>query len=349
MKIAVAISGGVDSTAAALILLEQGHEVIGLTLKMHDRSLRGSSGGILAEAAEAAERLGVPHHVVDVRERFTREIMAPFCAKYMEGRTPNPCVRCDAAIKFPALASFAGEHGCGAWATGHYTRTGRTPEGRFYISMGADRKKDQSYFLYRLSQESLRGLLFPLGELTKDDARAMVAERGIPCVSRGESQEICFIPDNDYPGFISEFTASESPPGEIVSRDGRVIGSHAGITRYTIGQRRGLGIAAPRPMYVTGIDAGRNRIIAGFREELECRGLVAEDICFMKEKNLDGMTVMLKTRSMQPPFEADLKTDGASMIAVFREPQIQITPGQSAVFYSPEMDILGGGIIVKSF
>jgi tRNA-specific 2-thiouridylase len=328
--------------------MQQGHEVIGVTLNMHGPGEAGPGGGTLSEAAESARALGIAHFVVDIRELFSREIMAPFCREYLRGRTPNPCVRCDALVKFPALASFAAKQGCGAWATGHYAMIKKAPGGRLYVSPAAERARDQSYFLFMLSQQSMDGLLFPLGMMTKDQARDMVAARGIACARRPDSQEICFVPDQDYARFIEEFTGSTPPPGEIVDRNGRVLGTHRGIHRHTIGQRRGMGIAAPRPLYVTGIDAGANRIIAGEKEELLSRGLVAVDICFMKEESLDSLAVAMKIRSTQAPFEAVLSKDGHSIIATFREPQSQITPGQAAVFYDSEGGVLGGGIIDRA-
>ena len=274
-------------------------------------------------------------------------VVGPFCDEYLRGRTPNPCVRCNALVKFDLLLRHARSLECEKIATGHYATIGISGTGRYYVARGKETAKDQSYFLYRLSQESLRDILFPLGGLTKHDVRDMARTRGLPVAGRPESQEICFIPDDRYADFIERCSAAPPGPGDIVDRSGTVIGRHRGIHRYTIGQRRGLGIASPRPLYVIAIDARSNRVIAGPREDLDSAALLAADIRYMKETDLQGRRVLAKTRSTQPPVEAVLSVSGEEITVVFTAPQAGISPGQSVVFYNDGMEVLGGGTIER--
>ncbi|HDP79379.1 MAG TPA: tRNA 2-thiouridine(34) synthase MnmA [Spirochaetes bacterium] len=353
MRIAVAMSGGLDSTVAALLLKDRGHEIVGLTALLHD----GPDGGYppdtlhdpVAGARAMAARLGIEHYELDLRKRFGRDVVDPFCEEYSRGRTPSPCIRCNAFIKFGALADRARELGCDLLATGHYARVGRVGEGRYFISRGADRGKDQSYFLFMLTQEALAMVAFPLGGLTKESVRVMAAGRGLPARERPESQEICFVPDNDYPGFIEKQAAPSPPPGDIVDPDGKVIGRHRGIHRYTIGQRRGLGIAAPRPLYVAEIDPLMNRIIAAPVDALYKTGLIARDISFMKAASLHKLRVWAQIRSTQEPFAAVLSEEEGALAARFEKPQKGVSPGQAAVFYDAAGDVLGGGWIERGF
>jgi tRNA-uridine 2-sulfurtransferase len=352
MKIAVAMSGGLDSSMAAVMLKEAGNEVCGITAELsaglvsrHFGPGHASSGAASAGAVAAA--LGIPLHIVDLEQEFSDLIIGPFCDEYLRGRTPNPCVRCNALIKFDLLLQRARSLGCEKIATGHYATIGVSGSGRFYIARGIEKAKDQSYFLYRLAQEALRDILFPLGEYTKDEVREMARVRGLHVAERPESQEICFIPDNRYADFIERCSAASPGPGDIVDTSGAVIGRHRGIHRYTIGQRRGLGIASPRPLYVTAIDARSNRIIAGFREDLESAALLAVDIRHMKETDLEGRRVLVKTRSTQAPVEAFLSVTGENITVTFDEPQAGISPGQSVVFYTSSMEVLGGGTIER--
>lgn len=350
MKIAVAMSGGIDSSMAALLLLEAGHEIVGLTAELsvgligrhYGRSAVSDSTGASRHVADAYR---FPLHVIDLEEAFTSLVVAPFCREYLRGRTPNPCVRCNPLIKFGSLLDHAKSLGCEALATGHYAIIKTSETGRRYVARGAEIAKDQSYFLYRLSQESLGSTLFPLGTYTKEQVRAMAEERGLAAAKRPESQEICFIPDNRYADFIEREAGAGRGPGDIVDANGAVIGRHRGIHRYTIGQRRGLGIAAPRPLYVVGIDAEANRIVAGFKEDLETAALVADDIHFMKETDLRDRDVLVKARSTQAPVAARLSGKNGGLLVTFRQPQIGISPGQAAVFYNDSMEVLGGGTI----
>ena len=247
MKVAVAMSGGVDSSVAAALLKKEAYEVIGLTMQLCDENERE-----LQQSQTVAEKLEIPHFTADLRDDFTNLIINDFCREYRQGRTPNPCVRCNKHIKFGALMDRATELGADYLATGHYARIEREGETRiFRLKKGVDKQKDQSYFLCRLDQEQLRHTLFPLGELTKQEVRKIASEMGLSVRDRPESQEICFIPENDYTRFLEEHDPEFARPGPILDTEGHTIGEHTGLHRYTIGQRKGLGIAAAEPQYVT--------------------------------------------------------------------------------------------------
>ena len=357
MRIAVAMSGGGDSSLTAILLREQGHEVVGLTARIHiTEEPSGSeprpdlccSPQSILDAARVCEETGFPHHVIDVEEEFRQEIVDPFCREYLRGRTPSPCIHCNARIKFKKLVDRAGELGCQALATGHYARIERTDEGRYCVTKGADPGKDQSYFLFMLPQDILAFTMFPLGEYTKPQIRQLARAHHLHVAERPESQEICFVADNDYPRYIEQHTGITPPPGDIVDMGGSVIGSHKGIHRYTIGQRRGLGIAAPHPLYVVEIRPDDNTIVAGPRHALERTGLVASGISYMKALTLHGLTAMVKTRNTQIPLKAQLSEEDGNVLARFESPQTGITPGQAAVFYDMDGAILGGGWIERS-
>src|SRR6056297_3611277 len=358
MRIAVAMSGGVDSSLTAILLREQGHDIIGLTAKiLMCEEMDGSeprydvccSPESINDARRVALEAGFSHHIVNVEDDFSREIVDPFCGEYLRGRTPSPCIHCNARIKFRHLMDRAAELGCQAMATGHYAGVDQTPEGRYYVTAGKDPVKDQSYFLFSLSQQILEYVIFPLGSYTKQDIRRMAREHSLHVAERPESQEICFIPDDDYPAYIQRHTGITPPPGDIVDTTGKVIGSHRGIHRYTIGQRRGLGIAAPHPLYVVEIDAENNTIIAGPRDALNRDGLTAANISYMKTTSLHDIHARVKTRSTQTPFKAALTEENGEVRVLFDEPHTGITPGQAAVFYDEKGNILGGGWIKKSF
>jgi tRNA-specific 2-thiouridylase len=353
LKIAVAMSGGLDSTMTALILKEQGHDVTGVTA---DFSAGIPSGrlnpfinrGAMEDSRAIAEKFGFPHHILRVEEDFYSAVIDPFCGEYMTGRTPNPCIMCNPGIKFRSLLRYALTLGCDALATGHYAGIKQSESGRWHITRGRDEAKDQSYFLYRLSQDTLSHLLFPLGAYLKSEVRVMARDRGLAIADSPESQEICFIPDNDHAAFISRVTGKEPIPGDIVNSEGRVLGRHRGLWRYTIGQRRGMGLAAERPLYVIKINAADNTVVAGFREELDVRGLLATGIHYMKETSLDGLAALVKTRSAQRPAQALLRETPEGVEVIFEETQQGISPGQAAVFYNESGDLLAGGTIEKA-
>jgi tRNA-specific 2-thiouridylase len=356
MRIAVAMSGGVDSSLTAVMLQEMGHEIVGVTLNI---SSEGSSSRTsrpdlccspesIEDARRVAELYRFPHTVVDVAEEFIAEIVEPFCSEYLQGRTPNPCIHCNARIKFKNLIAQAEELGCDFLATGHYARK-KSSGGRFAVSMGADKEKDQSYFLFTLSQDLLSRIMFPLGDYHKQDIKKMARERDLPVTERPESQEICFVLDGDYAGFIERQRSVLPPPGDIIDVLGNRIGTHRGVHRYTIGQRRGMRISSQQPLYVLEIDPVRNVIIAGHREDLFRKGLVATEVSYMKRTDLNGIQALVKTRSTQPPVRSHIEERGDDIVISFKEPQESITPGQAAVAYDEDGDILGGGWIARTF
>jgi len=353
MKVAIAMSGGIDSTVTALLLMEQGHEVTGITANMKtgippEKVNPFISDKNIEDARAIAEKFSFPHHVLDISEDFYHQVISPFCSEYLKGRTPNPCINCNPSIKFKSLIEHALHLGCDMLATGHYAGISKTDKNRYYITRGKDPVKDQSYFLYRLSQNFLSKTLFPLGDYMKTEIRDIARKYELPIAEGPESQEICFIPDEDYARFITTMTGQTPPPGNIVNSKGIVLGRHKGIHRYTIGQRRGLGVSADAPLYVIRIDADSNSIIAGFREELNVNYCTAVNIHHMKELSLDGLKVLTKTRSTQSPVPALLEETGTAVKVTFEEEQQGISPGQAAVFYSNEGHLLGGGTIDQS-
>ncbi|MFW5807542.1 MAG: tRNA 2-thiouridine(34) synthase MnmA [Spirochaetota bacterium] len=343
MKIAVAMSGGVDSTTAAYILQKQGHDLTGVTARMFTHPQRDP----VEQAMASCNQLGIPFRQLDLTDIFERQIMEPFCRDYLDGRTPSPCIRCNRLIKFGEILNSVRALGFDALASGHYARV-RSENGRYFISRGADRSKDQSYFLFALTQEMLSGILFPLADYTKEEIRKISADAGLVAAQSKESQEICFIPDDDYKRFI-EARTDIPKTGDITDLSGKILGRHHGIHRYTIGQRRGLGISHTEPLYVTGIVPEENRIIAGTKEHLFREGLVARGVTFQKATALDGDTVYAKIRSTHPPVKAQATVSDEGLLTVrFEELTQQISPGQAAVLYDEGGNILAGGWIERS-
>lgn len=355
------MSGGIDSSVAAMILKERGYEVTGATYRIYDqvsKECMARERGCCAvdaifEARRLAQELGMEHHIIDLREEFRDTVIADFTEQYMHARTPNPCVVCNAVIKWGRMMERADAMGCDRMATGHYARIGQTEDGRYYLRRGADRAKDQTYFLWRLTQENLRRTVFPLGSLTKPEVRRMAAEHGYERLSKKtESQEICFIPDNDYRNFLRNNVPDYDRrvlPGDFIDREGRVLGRHQGCPNYTIGQRKGLGIALGAPRFVTNINAEANTVTLGEREELMSESCVIKNLnMMMLEDFADGMTVMAKLRYRSNPVPADVYHHPLGAELRFHSPAESVTPGQSAVLYTGEEydDVIGGGIIV---
>ena len=347
MKVAIAMSGGIDSSAAAALLKEEGHEVIGVTMQVISTGGRDTGAGVLA--GRIAGKLGIPHHVVDLRDVFSRRIIDDFCREYRRGRTPNPCVPCNREIKFGVLWERAKEMGADCLATGHHVRIERDgASGRCLLKKGEDKRKDQSYFLCRLDQEQLGRAVFPVGNMTKEQVRRVADELGLNVAGSRESQEICFIPDDDYAGFLESRIPGAAVPGPVIDSEGKILGEHRGIIHYTIGQRKGLGIAAKEPLYVIAIDAARNAVVAGTKEQTYGTELVAGDINWIAVSPPQApVRVKAKIRYGHAEAEAVVTPlDNDSVHVKFTKPQSAITPGQTVVFYDSDT-VLGGGTIIK--
>lgn len=343
MKVVVAMSGGVDSSVAAALLREEGHEVIGVTMRMITPS------DAETDAAEVARRLGIPHQVMDLREIFARRVIDDFCREYSLGRTPNPCVRCNKYVKFGVLREHARELGADFIATGHHARVERDGNtGNYLLKKGADARKDQSYFLCQLSQEQLSHALFPIGNMTKDRVRQIARELDLPVAHRPESQEICFIPDDNYTEFLKDYLPQASLPGPILDREGNTLGQHRGILAYTIGQRRGLGIAAAEPLYVTAIEPDQNAVVVGTKEQTYGTELLAGDLNWIAAPALERpIRVKARVRYRHPEAKATVSPRGGNSVYVkFSRPQLAITPGQTVVFYDGDT-VIGGGTILR--
>ena len=346
-KIAVAMSGGVDSSTVAALLQQQGAQVIGINMKLFERA--GEEPGAKGDAEIVADFLGIPFHQIRLEEEFARLIMDDFRAQYFGGETPNPCVRCNRFVKFGLLLDRALELGADFLATGHYVRTEQGADGLWHLLKAGYLAKDQSYFLYTLTQRQLSRVVFPLGEMpSKDEVRRLANEFGLPVAQKSESQEICFIPNDDYVGFLEQDPQLIGSPGEIVHLNGSVLGRHSGTHRYTVGQRRGLGIAWKEPLYVVAIDAAGSRITVGEVDGLYAPGLQVSDLNWIVPPEGERIEASCKIRYRQQPVECSVTVlaEGRGEIS-FSEPQKSVTPGQSVVFYRGE-ELLGGGRITAA-
>ncbi|MEW5762401.1 MAG: tRNA 2-thiouridine(34) synthase MnmA [Bacillota bacterium] len=351
MRVAVAMSGGVDSSVAAALLKGAGHEVIGITMEIWPPGREnGGCCGLAAvqDARRVAFRLGIPHYVVNLREVFARQVIDNFCAEYARGRTPNPCIRCNRYVKFDALLERARALEAAFLATGHYARIARDrATGRFLLKKGVDQGKDQSYFLYSLTQAQLSRILFPLGELTKERVRAVARDLGLPVAEKAESQEVCFIPDNDYHRFLRRHCPGDFREGPILDERGRVLGRHRGLAFYTVGQRRGLGIAAGEPLYVVALDPVRNAVVVGPERALYREALVAGELNWIAFDALQAplqVQARIRYRHREAPATVAPRDEGRVLVRFFT-PQRAITPGQAAVFYDGDL-VVGGGTIL---
>lgn len=347
--IAVAMSGGVDSSVTAALLKQQGHDVFGITMRLFAPHSSGI-GSAVHDAAVVAEHLGIPHHVADFAPDFSRLIIGDFIEEYRAGHTPNPCVRCNRYIKFGLLLDTARELGAEQLATGHYVRKSVDPDGSCHLRTACNIRKDQSYFLYTLTQQQLQRVIFPLGTFaSKDEVRRLAHDFALPVAEKSDSQEVCFIPGDDYVTFLEGSGSLDATDGDIIHRDGRIVGRHHGTHRYTIGQRKGLGIAWSEPLYVTAIDTERNVVLVGEEPHVYAAGLQAEGVSWIgAPPAAEEFATTCKIRYRHQPVGCRVRLLAGERCEVqFDQPQKAVTPGQALVFYRGD-EVLGGGRIVRS-
>ena len=356
-RVVVAMSGGVDSSTAAAILVSQGYDVIGISLHLFDYSPYSPTGfgtccsiADIEDARRVSEKLNIPFYVINFEKEFKDEVIDYFLSQYLSAKTPNPCILCNQKIKFQHLLRKSKEIGAEYLATGHYARIGfDEKKKKYYVKKGVDSDKDQSYFLFNLTQNELPSLLFPVGEYTKKEVRGIANNFGLKISEKKESQEICFIPDRDYSSFIRRESALKSfCPGNIVNLEGEVLGKHQGIPFYTVGQRRGIGVAAGSPIYVLQLKPETNEVVVGSRAELKTESCIVEDIIINgMPENFEEIRCTVKYRYRTKEAEALLtKLSADRIMCKFLKPQYAITPGQAAVFYDGDR-VLGGGWIAR--
>lgn len=351
MRALVAMSGGVDSSVAAALVLEQGHEVVGVTLKQWvgaDGRLPTAGCCTVADAEDArsvAGRLGIPHYVLDHVADFTSAVVDRFVAGYLAGVTPNPCIECNRRVRFGALLERVDALGCDVLVTGHHARIGEVA-GRPVLLAGVDRAKDQSYVLHMLREDDLRRVRLPIGEMTKDEVRAHAARMGLRTATKPDSQDLCFV-GGDYRDFVRARVPAAARPGPILDASGTVLGRHDGVAGFTVGQRRGLGVAVGAPRYVTAVDPVSATVTVGSRDDLLVAGCVVEDVSFTGDPVPDGAGVAVKVRYRSRPVAARVTAAGGRWTVRFAEPQAAVAPGQAAVFYDGDR-VLGGGTITAA-
>ena len=348
--ICVAMSGGVDSAGAALLLRQAGYEVSGVTLRLHgykDRPGLCGSADDIEQARQVAAAIGIPHQVLDLSELFCRKVMDKFVSEYVHGHTPNPCIDCNREIKFGALLDWALAHGADAIATGHYARVGYDETtGRHLLLRGQDRRKDQSYVLYQLTQHQLAHLLLPVGTYEKPALRALATQAGLSNADKADSQDICFVPDGDYVAFLRSYGGVEPVSGDFVDVNGKVLGRHKGLECYTTGQRKGLGISTGQPVYVLRKDLAAGTVVLGSNQDLFTTTLEANQVNWISIPELtEPLRVTAKTRYSQQEAAALVEpSDNGRIRVIFDEPQRAITAGQAVVLYAGEK-VVGGGTI----
>lgn len=356
-KVVVAMSGGVDSSVAAALLKEQGYDVVGITLKTRDwndtqgRRFGGCCGSSdFFDARSVAQVLDIPHYSFDYVENFRQSVVAYFKQSYLAGETPNPCIACNQHVKFDRLLQQAQAMGADFLATGHYARIAEE-NGRYQLRKAADPAKDQSYVLYHLRQAQLARLLFPVGSYAKPQIREMARRYGLRTADKPDSQEICFVPNNNYREFLEEeIPAAQRPAGPIRHKDGRILGRHQGLPFYTIGQREGLGVAVGRPLYVVDIEKQSNTLVVGNQSDVLASGMIIREVSWVGGgPPRMPCRVRLKIRYKHAEAPATLSaSSGGTLAAVFDDPQSAVTPGQAAVFYEEDV-VLGGGVIDHAF
>lgn len=356
-RVVVAMSGGVDSSLTAALLVEEGYDVVGVTMQLSDDGRDRiddekscCSLSAVEDARRVAETIGIPHYVMNFKELFQRTVIDYFVASYAAGKTPNPCIACNRHVKFNGLLNRSLELEASFVATGHYARIEQDPAtGRFLLKKGKDAAKDQSYVLYHLNQDSLSKFMFPLGEFTKQQTRELAAKLQLSVANKPESQEICFIPNDDYKAYLEKTVPEALTPGDIVDLEGRVLGRHNGVPLYTIGQRKGIGVAAAHPLYVIELDRINNRVVVGEKEDVFSEALIAGDLNWISLDQLkEPMKMTAKIRYGASVCDAMVTPVAEGIVKVdFMQRQRAVTPGQAVVFYNDDV-VIGGGTILRS-